>query len=291
MSRSLRDLVQNFRGKLQFRILPRVVDFLTTLATWEASRKLQIANVKRVLVDNSVLAHGVTHETAWIDTGKALWGDTEIGTGYAARIPVYDDHDNTEIARSIRYLPGIVSLARRRYLKLATSSELRDEQLTHPMGRYRGYGYFDFSLFSDIKLELIEDADYTVVIGAFPGLPSVKEQRTRRIEEKNDPLFKDLVNVLGTTNSQDAWHIVTAERNQCYCFLTLDLRLIRNVRSKSKNEVIKSLKTRVLTPEEFGGKFRIMPIPPRLFSYHRALFPVIHEENWPDSKRRGRRRN
>lgn len=275
---------------LQFRLLPRVVDSLTTLATWKASRKLKGANIERVLIDNTVIAHGVTHETAWVDTGKALWGDTEIGTGYAARIPVHDDRDDTEASRSIRYLPGIASLARRRHLKLVTSNELRDERLTQPAGRFRGYGLYDLSLFSDIDFESIEDPEYTVVIGAFAGLPSVKEQRMERLRANRDPLFQELVKVLGPTNSQDARHIATAERNHCYCFLTMDFRLIRNVRAQAKNEAIKSLRTRILTPEEFGREYQINPIPPRLFSYHGASFPVIHEEKWPDSKRQRRHR-
>jgi hypothetical protein len=289
MIASFRERARKFKSALQFRLLPRVVDYLTELATWEASRKLKGANVERVLVDNTVIAHGVTHETAWVDTGKALWGDAEIGTGYAARIPVHDDRDNTEVARSIRYLPGIASLARRRHLRLATSSELRDERLTQPVGRFRGYGLYDLSLFSDIAFESIEDASYTVVIGTLEGLPSVREQRMKRLKATRDPLFQKLVEVLGPANSQDAWHIATAEQNQCYCFLTMDFRLIRNVRAQANNATIKSLRTRVMTPEELGREFRIKPIPPRLYSYHGASFPVIHEENWSNSKRQGRR--
>jgi hypothetical protein len=272
-------LARSFKSTLRFRFLPRVVDSLTTIATLEAPKKLQAANVERVLIDNTVLAHGVTHETAWVDTGKALWGDTEIDTGYAARIPVHDDRDNTEAARSIRYLPGIASLARRGHLKLATSNELQDEQLTQPAGRFRGYGLYDFSVFSDIKFETIKDRQYSVVIGAYAGLPSVKEQRMKRLDAKGDPLFQDLVSVLGPQNSQDAWHIATAEHSHCYCFLTMDFRLIRNVRAQAKNKTIKSLRTRIMTPEEFGREFSIKPIPPRLFSYHNASFPVTHEKN------------
>ena len=90
-----------------------MVDFVTSIAMTEASRRLKVANVRRLLIDNTVLAHSVTQETAWVDTGKAHWGDFEIDTGYAARIPVHDDRDDSEAARSVRYLPGIANLARR----------------------------------------------------------------------------------------------------------------------------------------------------------------------------------
>lgn len=293
ISELLRRLARNLMSKMLFRYLPGVVDSLTLIATLKASKKLKTANVKRILIDSTVLAHGVTHETAWVDTGKAHWGDIEIDTGYAARIPVHDDRDDRDAARSTRYLPGIASLARREHLTLATSNELRDEQWSHPAGRFRGYGLYDFSLFRNVKFETIKDPQYSVVFGAHAGLPrpSVREQRLERLKAKTDPLFQQLVSVLGPKNSQDAWHIATAEHNHCYCFLTMDFQLIRNIWAQANNKTIKSLKTLILTPEEFGRRFSIIPIQPRLFSYHNASYPVIHQENWPDSKRHRPKRN
>ena len=278
--------VQTCTDKLRYAYLPGLVDCLTVIATRPASRKLAAARVKRLLLDNTVLAHAVTHETAWVSTGKARWGDQEVETGYAARIPVHDDNDQGDAARSVRYLPAIARLADRRELTLAISSELEDEQWTQPLGRFKGYGYFDLSLFTSIDFEVIEDPRYSVVFGGSPGLPSIREQRSRRFAQHDDPLYRQLLSVLGASNSQDAWHIVTAERNDCYCFLTMDFSLIRNVRAQANNKTIKGLRTRVLSPEEFAREFSIPPLSPRLFSYHRASFPVLHQENWPDSKRR-----
>lgn len=284
MIESLQRHAQRLRNTVLYKYGPRVVDLLTLIATLRASRKLKAANVERILIDSNVLAHSVTHETAWVSTGKIRWGNVFVDSGYAARIPVHDDHDDRDAARSIRYLPGIASLARRGHLKLATSCELRDEQWSHPAGRFRGYGSYDFSLFKNIKLETIKDTQHSVVYGAIPRLDP-KAERQKRLGENLDPLFKELLSVLGHKNSQDAWHITTAERNHCYCFLTMDFRLIRNIRAQAMNKTIKSLKTLVLTPEEFGRRFSIIPIRPRMFSYHYASYPVIHRENWPDSKR------
>jgi hypothetical protein len=287
MIKLLHTFTQRIKNTVLFRYLPGVVDSLTLIATLKASKRLKAANVKRILIDSTVLAHCVTHETAWVDTGKARWGDVEFDTGYAARIPVHDDRDNGDAARSTRYLSGIVSLARREHLMLATSCELRDEQWSHPAGRFRGYGLYDLSLFRNVKFETIKDSQYSVVYGSRAGLsaPNSREQRQKRLEAKADPLFRELVSVLGPNNSQDAWHIATAEHNRCYCFLTMDFNLIRNVRAQANNKTIKSLKTLILTPEEFGRKFSIIPLRLRLFSYHNASYPVIHQENWPDSKR------
>ena len=287
----LRKLALSFNSTFLFKYLPRVVDYLTSISTLIASKKLKGANVECILIDSTVLAHSVTHETAWVNTGKTLWGDVEIDTGYAARIPVHDDRDNSDATRSIRYLPGIASLARRGYLTLATSSELRDEQWSHPAGRFRGYGLYDFSLFRNIKFKAINNPQFSVVFGASHlGLHNIREQRWKKLESNADPLFHELVSVLGPKNTQDAWHIATAENNNCFCFLTMDFQLIRNVQAQAKNKTIKSLKTLILSPEEFGRRFSIIPINFRLFSYHNASFPVIHRENWPDSKRQRRSR-
>jgi hypothetical protein len=275
------------KDRFYYKVLPKVVDWLTSISVRRASKKLKIEKVKRLLLDNTVLHHGVTHETAWIATGPENWGDIEIDTGYAARIPVYDDSDRTDAGKSVKYLPGIVSLAKQGSISLAISEELQDEQWTQPVGRFRGYGIYDFYFFKDLKLEVIKDPDYTITIGpSHLGIPSLEEQRKRRLEAKTGPLYRSLVSVLGPKNSQDAWHITTAERNDCYCFLTMDFKLIKNVRAQSKNSAIKSLKTKVMTPEEFGKRFNLVPINPRLYSYHRADYPVKHDTNWPDSKRR-----
>lgn len=283
----LKKLRNRLTNKFLYKVLPRIVDKLTVAATLASKHKLESANVERLLIDNTVLAHSVTHETAWVDTGNSLWGgELEVNTGYAARIPVHSDDDASDAAQSIRYLPGIVSLAQRGYFKIAISDELHDEQFTQPVGRFRGYGYYDYSLFSELELEVIQDPDYFFSIGSYPyTYPSLKAQRKKRLDAKNDPLFRNLVSALGPKNSQDAWHITTAEHNNCYCFLTMDFRLIRNIEAQSNNKSLRSLKTRVMTPEQFGQEFGITPIPTRLFSYHNASFPVIYDENWPDSKR------
>ena len=268
-----------------------MVDILTLLSTSGVRRKLKNAGVTRILVDNTVLAHAITHESAWVDTGRATAGNLTVDTGYMARIPVHDEGDGSDAGRSVRYLPGIASLARRGHLRLANSDELLDEQWTQPAGRFTGYGYYDHSLFYGVEFERIRDPYYSITIGSSSvHFPSMEEQRKKRLDAKTDDLFWGLVSVLGRKNSQDAWHITTAERSDCYCFLTMDFQLIRNMRAQSNNKIIRALKTQVLTPEKFGQKFSIGAIRPRLFSYHGASFPVIHNENWPDSKRQKHRR-
>jgi hypothetical protein len=237
-------------------------------------------------VDNTILGHSITHETTWVGTGNQPWGDVEINTGYLARIPVHSDLADSYEARSVRYLPGIVCLSRHKYISLHASSELFDERLTQPVGRFKGYGICDFLLLSKTEINVFRDEEYTMSLGPkWSGLPSVSEQRKLRLESKTDPIFLGLLDALGPKNSQDAYHIFTAEKHGCFCFLTMDFRLLKNVYSQSGHRAIKGLNTRIMSPEEFGKLFNLRPISPRLFSYHDASYPVLSREHWPDSKR------
>lgn len=275
--------IARLRRHIYFDRLPLLVDKFTELMTRRAIEHLKAKGIRRILVDNTVIAHAVTHETQWIDKSATWGGKHKLEAGYLARVPVHRDDDRSIAYRSILFLPGIASLARRGYLKLVISDELRDEQFTQPIGRYKGYYYFDYSLFKNVNFELIRDPQYSFVMTS--GAPSHEEQRKQRLAAKDDPLYHELVNVLGPRNSQDAWHIVTGERNDCYCFLTMDFKLIRNVRAQSENETIKALTVRVLSPQEFGQEFGIGAVPPRWFSYHEAESFVEHRLSRPNSRR------
>ncbi|MDP6953095.1 MAG: hypothetical protein QGF53_10115, partial [Alphaproteobacteria bacterium] len=144
-------------------------------------------------------------------------------------------------------------------------------------------------LLDGVKIEDFEDPEYTLIIGW--GTPSAAEQRKHRLANKTDPIFLGLLEVLGHKNSQDAFHIYTAEKNGCFCFLTMDFRLIRAIRSQKGRKAIKALSTRIMSPEEFGLEFDISPVSLRLFSFHGASFPVLSGKNWPGSKRRRPRRH
>ena len=69
----------------------------------------------------------------------------------------------------------------------------------------------------------------------------------------------------------------------------MDFRLLKAMEAQRRNTAISSLKTLVMSPEDFGKRFGLFPVSPRLFSYHDASFPVRPEMNWPDSQRRKRK--
>ncbi len=276
------------KAKFLFHYLPPLVDWSVNKMNSQARQKILAADARRILIDNTIHAHAVTHETARVHTGTQYFGPHPFESFYTARIPVHDENDTSEETRSVRYLPAIATLARKRTLTLCTSSELEDEKWTNPIGRFKGYGMYDFSLLTDVEFERIIDPTYTMSIGY--GHPSLEVQRRKRLSEKTSDVYRSLVNVLGPKNSQDACHISVAEENDCYCFLTMDFKLLNNLNAQRGHRALNSLRTRIMSPEQFGLEFGLRPISPRLYSYHGASFPVEHEANWPNSKRQKRRR-
>lgn len=196
-------IARNAKSHALYNYLPGAVDWAVKVMTRSAGKRIIEANASRLLIDNSVLGNAVTHETGWIDTGRKMWGgEIPIDTGFSARIPVHSELDHSDAARSVRMLPAIASLARDGVVTLLTSPELDDEQMTHPIGRFRGYGSYDYSLFSNVSIESLPDPTYSMRIGpAYLGIPSLTDQRYARLAKKPDPLFRDLLKVLGPNKS------------------------------------------------------------------------------------------
>lgn len=114
---------------LRFRYLPQIANGLLDVTTRSARSALSTDTPLRVLVDTTIHHHAITHESGWISTGTKLWGgEVPIEGGYVARIPVYR-HDSDKAAyQDIKYLPGIIHLARLGYIQLLTSAELEAER-------------------------------------------------------------------------------------------------------------------------------------------------------------------
>jgi len=278
--------------RLRFKYAARVANWLITASTANARRTLRQHGKLSILIDNTVLAHGITHETAWISTRPQKWSSHLIQTGYAARIPVRAINDSSIEYQHIRYFPGIASLARGGLLSLKTSAELIDERFRQPGGRFSGYGYLDHNIFSDVNIESVDGYVGPTMVPSHLRSPSAAEQQRTRLQNKDDPDYAALVHLLGPKNSQDAWHLLTAEKHGLFCFLTMDFPLCRSVLSRRLSEPLKSMRTRVMTPLEFGQHFRLLPIHPLVLSYNSASFPVRADLFWPDGRRqRNRQRN
>lgn len=272
--------------RLRRKYIPRVMRSILDVATWRTRRRLRQGAPVSILIDNSVLGHAVTHETASIPK-TIKWGADTLDTHYAARVPVHAPDNTSEIYRNLTWLTGIAHLARRGHIRFCTSAELRDETFRQPAGRFRrGYGLYDYSLFNDIPLEAVDRLDGNSVIGpSWMKLPSLRDQQLARIKACEDPLFTALLKRLGERQNLDAWHIFTAERQGMHCFLTMDFKLRKTVERWKDHEPFRSMKTQVLTPEELGREWKIMPVSPRLHAYDGASFPVRLDLHMPGEKR------
>jgi len=212
------------------------------------------------LVDSSVLFHAITHETAWVSTGTAKWGNAvEIDTGYSARIPVHAEDCEAEVYAHIRFLPGLAHLARLGYLRLLTSAELAAEQFRQPAGRFYGYGFDGLNLFEGVRMESVDGKRF--------DLQDAKNKQIERIRNCADPLFRELVSVLGEKSSLDAYHILTAERHRCFCFLHMDLKLDRVVKQHARHPAIRRLTVKILLPSALGEELKLVPMSPRFLSF------------------------
>lgn len=277
-----------WKEQLRFKYTPRIVDWLVRKSIVRARTVIGDRAPLRILVDNPIFYHAVTHETAWVSTGEASLSPHRIDTGYEARIPVHSADSRSRDYVQICYLAGINGLCQAGLVELYTSAELQDEQFRQPAGRYRGYGYSDHCLFDGSKIDSIDGHVMPTLGPAWLNPPSAEQQQRERIAQhcRQYPAYDELVRTLGPNNSQDAWHIFTAERNELFCFLTMDFKLIKNVAAQSQSKAVRGLRTRVITPEDLGRELRLFRIPPHLFSYHDASFPVRPDLSMPGGKRR-----
>lgn len=278
---------------LRFKYGPRVANWLIDLSTYRTRLRLKATGPIGVLVDNTVLSNATTHETAWVSTGQKLWGNQMVKTGYSARISVHAANPATREYQNIRYLSGFSSLQRAGFINLYSSAELLYEQYYQPSGRFRGYNYADYNLLSKEKLVSIDGHVFPHIGSSWTNPLSVQEQQRKRLlaMEAADPEYASLVNVLGRKNSQDAWHIRTAEKHNLFCFLTMDFKLIETLHAQRNSARIRALNTSVMTPTELAQYLRLFPINPNILSYTDASFPVRSDLSWPDGRKMGLGKN
>jgi hypothetical protein len=288
--------INRFRAiseRLRFRYMPTLARFCLNFSTMQARKKLQHEPTLRLLVDNTVRDIAVTHESQWISTGIKMWGGVHpTEAGYQARVCVHSAANESYRYRQSTYLTSIAHLARLGTIELCDSAELGVERARQPIGRFGGYGFFDYSLFSDIVIKSVDRNAFPKMWSSLMDSPSSAEQQRARLKAKDDELFHGLYALLkeqlGRKCDQDAWHICTAERYGLFCFLTTDTPLLKATKSLSKKEPLRSLKTKIMSPEDFAKHLGVLPVAPRLLSYNDASFFVRSGVAMPEERRRKR---
>lgn len=261
------------------------MNWLLQLSTHRARSRLTRSGPVMVLIDNSVLGYRRTHKTV-TDMQKINWPPGselgEVSITDQDLIDITTDIEGDDVRRNIKYLPGIAHLACLGFLRLRTSQELLSEQNHQPIGRFQGKkGWFDRSLFEGINIESVDGYDvpdfdskhflnnptvnkviYSTDIDPLEMYPENKQKQRNRISGSDDPLYKGLARLLPPKSNLEAWHIRTAEAHGLFCFLTMDLKLQRIFEQKQNKAPISSLRTTVMTPEQFGKCVGISPINP-----------------------------
>jgi hypothetical protein len=259
---------------------------MVSLSTWEARRIIGKKRQLKILIDNSTLFHSVTHETGWIDTGPVQWGPLTLERrgGYSARIPVHSADNDSRTYKEVQFLIGIAELERQGYVKLFTSAELEAEKFRQPMGRFRGYGYFDYGLFGKAKIENLDGFHLDLV-------PDPAAAQLARVAACTDPLYLQLVSILGEKSSLDAFHILTAEIFGMDYFLHIDFPLADKIRQHEKKTPVNTMKSKAILPSALGKLLKLMPIHSVVVSHFDSSWAVRADLHFPDQQRQKRKRN
>lgn len=275
----LEAMIENWRFKHMPGVAQRLLDFSLILAR----PKLDPAKPLGILIDSNILHYAVTHETRWISTGQSLWGGKHpIDTGYLARIPVHDREAQKVEYEDIKYLPGLVRLFKTQHLKLWSSIELKVEQAQHPNARFDAIHLYDHTLLKPNELDCVDGTPWALLLDR---TLSQAEAQQARLASSDDERYHGLVKVLGSRNTQDAWHLRTAEIHGLPYFLTMDYRLVRNIAAQKRNQLIASLTTEAITPSALGSRLGLIAYPPVLLSYTNASYPVRADLSLPGDKR------
>lgn len=249
------------------------------------------SNPLGVLVDSNVHHHAVTHETSWISTGTATFGSSTRGTGYASRVPVFRQSSKSKAYENVCHLAAIAQLAKIGKAKLWTSHHLILERDKHPRARFADIGWFDFNLFGRGELPSIDgDAYDKIMMAPFSINSSPPPDISTTLAKSKDELYLNLVRVMGGKNSQDAWHIRTAEVHGLYCFLTMETKLLKIMHAQRDRPVIRNLKTRVMSPKMLSEALNLRPIALKHFDHKDSSWFVRPDLHWEGEKRPANRR-
>lgn len=284
--------IQLARQRLAFKFMPRMAEWAIWAASTSAVVELSEISPVRLLLDSTIHAHAITHESAWIDTGTKLWGGAHpVKTGYAARIPVHSADNPSAEYQDICRLTVIAGLARKGLFELHTSSELIAERERQPASRFRATGYSDYSLLDGLKIDSLDGGNFDALPMRNATTAKLQEAQRSRLQSSDDPLYRAILKALGhNKHSQDAWHIRTAHEHRMFAFLTMDYSLVRLVAAQRSKLADIGISNLVVTPSELASHFELGKVPPHLFSYTDASFPVRSDLCWPDERRRSTRK-
>jgi hypothetical protein len=262
------------------RGVPALINLRLRWSVRKSSSICDKQNPLIVLIDNTVLRHATTHISGRVSSD-------DFQTFRSARIPVVDEQQianennpkTIAMYESVKFLSGIAYLAEIGAIKLYTSALLQAEQNLQPSGRFRGYGYDDLNLLVGLIQNPIDGYSFSSITGNSFRFPYTKNDIKKFINDSGDDRYREILNVLSASDSQDAYHIRTAEKYEMFCFLTMDYALLEKLNKRKDNKAISSLVTKIWSPADLGHYLKLRPISPYFMSGYRADGPVYNEVN------------
>ena len=141
------------------------------------------------------------------------------------------------------------------------------------------------NLLSEIELEPIDGYFLSEIGGDTSSFPYTRVTIISFLNGVEDERYKEIRSALRPKDSQDAWHIRTAEKFGALCFLTMDYQLLEVLDKGKDKSAISSLTTKVWSPADLGKYLGLEQVSPYLMSWYRADGLVHNNVDTPSQKR------
>jgi hypothetical protein len=283
------DRLRGWQTQAAFKYMPILADGMTNLATYTARRTLTKSGPLRLLLDSQIHSHAITHEATWIESEEKIRGGARpIQAGFA-RVAVHAADDDSDEYRDICYLTGICYLAKRRHIHLSTSRELMAERDKQPPRRFKPVGIYDFNLLSRLDIQPIDGwSNESYVHDKEKTGITLHQRQLNRVNSSTDRCFLKIWKLFGKGEKQslDAWHLRTAQEHGLDGILTMDYRLANTFKQKRSALNAEGISARIWTPSELAVALGIHEVPPNLFCYTGASYPVRPDLYLPTGRRR-----
>lgn len=255
-----------------------VLKQMIRLAALPGKLKLRKSRPLHVLIDNSVLRHGLTHTNAWISTGTKLRGGVvPIDTGFSARIPRrYPPHQAKIYEEEVPYFAALTHLGKSGHITYFTSEQLQFERIRQPSYNRFRYG---LNVWMSVPIKSLPfrlgGTDCSIADRQWASA----EAQSRRVLKWAGEDFQRLAAMVPMKHILDFYHLWLAKKGGCSIFLTTDSRFQRfcaNLPSDTRNELSG---VSVKRPSELATELGLHPIPYKLLTPLGASFPYrIPEE-------------
>lgn len=267
----LRTIIDQFPKRTQIKIETKTAKAIVWLSAAQGRIALRGKPVPRILIDNSVLWHGLTHTNAWISTGTKMWGgEIPVETGYSARVPVdYAAHNRAIFEREVPFFAPLARLAKDGRISLCTSVELIRERNRH--SRYDPY-QFGMNLWSKVPIQQLPDLPRSAEVSYCLGPRELREHwskqgQIRHLLATADSEFLKLAKSLPPDHILDFYHLWTAKHYNCAIFLSTD-SAFRRVLENNVARVVRErfAPVKVMKPSEYGKELNLTSIPHHLLT-------------------------